>query len=120
MTTPIYVVNCYYYEDKQSLKDGKKISPLNFERYREWGYFHDVDSALRCIKENWTDIYENGYYNFAMLEERYPGITVGHKNKHYWFCVEFNDKTNTYKIEFIDSCFFTSGFTYNFQKKIDF
>ena len=32
------------------------------------GYFPDLEQATKCVLQNWTDIYENGYYNLAVIE----------------------------------------------------
>ena len=114
----IFVVTCFYIENKDFLKNGNKISPRDFTRRVEWGFFHEYETALNCVKENWTDLYENGYYNMVRLEERNPGITSFHLDKHYWFYVEFNSTEDSYKIDFIPDCFFKKEFSYNFQKEL--
>ncbi len=38
------------------------------------GYFLDLETAKRCIEENWGDLYENGYYKYAVIEDVEPGL----------------------------------------------
>lgn len=36
-------------------------------RYRVWGYYMDYWDARRVVRDNQTDIYEQGYYDFGLL-----------------------------------------------------
>jgi hypothetical protein len=45
-----------------------------YTRKRCWGYYPSYDMARKSILRNWTDMYENGYYNLAMIESILPGI----------------------------------------------
>ena len=38
------------------------------------GYFEDLETAKKCVEENWGDIYENGYYKYAVIEDVEPGL----------------------------------------------
>jgi len=73
----------------------------SYKRIRCWGWFYDERDAESCIKENWTDIYENGYYNLAMIEPLAQGPLGVVFEKSRWFNVEFVDQ-NTYNITKID------------------
>lgn len=113
---PVYVVTCFYIEDKSFLEDGRLISPHDFTRRVEWGFFHDYELAHEYVKKNYTDLYENGYYNMVRIEERHPGIANVHLDKHYWFDVNHNSQTDKYEVDFISKCFFKKEYSYNFQK----
>ena len=41
---------------------------------RTVGYFETPEDARKCIEENWGDIYENGYYKYAVIEDAEPGL----------------------------------------------
>ena len=41
---------------------------------RTVGYFEDLETAEKCVKENWEDIYEAGYYKYAVIEDVEPGL----------------------------------------------
>ena len=41
---------------------------------RTVGYFEDLETARKCIEENWGDIYEDGYYKYAVIEDVEPGL----------------------------------------------
>lgn len=41
---------------------------------RTVGYFEDLETARQCIEENWGDIYEDGYYKYAVIEDVEPGL----------------------------------------------
>ncbi len=43
-------------------------------RSRCVGYFPDLQDAIRCITENWGDLYEHGHYTHAVIETVKPGI----------------------------------------------
>jgi len=56
----------------------------NVIRRRCVGYFLDIEDARRCIEGNWSDIYENGHYNMAVIESIKPGIYV-YPRAEIWF-----------------------------------
>jgi len=115
---PVYVITCFYVEDKSFLEDGRLITPKDFSRKVEWGFFHEYSIAFEYVKENYTDLYENGYYNMVRIEERNPGITSFHLDKHYWFDVKHNPEEDSYAIDFISKCFLKKSYDYNFQKTL--
>ena len=41
---------------------------------RTVGYFETLEEAKRCVEENWGDIYEDGYYKYAVIEGAEPGL----------------------------------------------
>ena len=43
-------------------------------RKRCVGYFPDLKTADRCVRENWGDIYECGHYNHVVIEVKEPGL----------------------------------------------
>lgn len=112
---PIYKIICYDI-DSAKLTLGQ-VSFSDFTRDREWGFYYDFNKALKCIKENWTDIYENGYYNLVCIEETYEGIVSSHQTKRYWFKVDYINQ-NTYNVEFLNYCFFTRDYAYSFQTNL--
>lgn len=38
------------------------------------GYYTKLKDAKQCIEENWGDIYEDGYYKYAVIEDVQPGL----------------------------------------------
>ena len=38
------------------------------------GYYLNLETAKRCIEENWADLYEDGFYKYAVIEEVGPGL----------------------------------------------
>ena len=38
------------------------------------GYFNTYLDATKCIEENWGDLYEDGYYKYAVIEGVEPGL----------------------------------------------
>ena len=32
------------------------------------GFYHMFEQADKAVRENWDDIYENGYYKYAVIE----------------------------------------------------
>lgn len=41
---------------------------------RTVGYFETLEDARKCVEENWGDIYEHGYYKYAIIEDVGPGL----------------------------------------------
>lgn len=100
----IYFVTVFYLdekyrEDKSFMpKDDDKWESYLYKRIRCWGWFKDEKDAERCIMENWTDIYENGYYNLAIIEPHKQGpIGLVHR-KDRWFDIGYIDG-HTYNIK---------------------
>tara|TARA_Y100000034_G_scaffold136841_1_gene216283 strand:+ start:6993 stop:7370 length:378 start_codon:yes stop_codon:yes gene_type:complete len=77
----IYFVTVFYipyaYLDGKYL-NGLKEKPKDwdnflYKRIRCGGWFDKEVDAEDCIRENHADIYENGYYNFAIIERSSQG-----------------------------------------------
>ena len=111
----IYSVTCCYF-DESKFKN-KKWTYNSQIRERRWGFYLDFNTALDCVKENWTDIYENGYYNYVVITEEHSGITSYHQRKEWWFKVKHKEN-DLYDIDFIEKCFFEKGFDFPFQDKL--
>ncbi len=79
----IYFVTVFYLPSQYRDKDISNVKPserpkgwdsICYKRSRCWGWYRDIEDARKCITENWTNIYENGYYNMAMIEPMHEGI----------------------------------------------
>lgn len=57
-----------------------------YKRIRCWGYYDKEGTARRAVLENWTDIYEEAYYNLAVIEKLASGIPATH-GEETWFSV---------------------------------
>lgn len=103
----IYFVTVFYIpEEYWDKKNDPSPKPNNwqsifYKRIRCWGWFDSEKDAESCIKENWTDIYENGYYNLAMIEPMTQGPFSVHPRENRWFSVKYIDQDN-YEIEEIE------------------
>ena len=53
-------------------------------RKRCVGYFPDFETADRCVRENWGDIYENGHYNHVVIEGKEPGLYSLTTEEHWY------------------------------------
>ena len=42
--------------------------------HRIVGFFKDLETAKQAVEENWGDLYEDGYYKYAIIEEREDGL----------------------------------------------
>ena len=38
------------------------------------GYYEDLETARKAVEENWGDLYEDGYYKYAVIEDVEPGL----------------------------------------------
>ena len=53
------------------------IKDIDIERTigsRTVGYFENLKIAKKCVEENWGNIYEDGYYKYAVIEDVEPGL----------------------------------------------
>lgn len=62
------------------------------DTHRNWGWFETWTEADEVIRKNITDIFEKGYYNYALINEVPPGICVGHLKKEYWYEAKYRKK----------------------------
>jgi hypothetical protein len=62
----IYFVTCI-----QNKKDSENFSEI---KSRCWGWFKKQEDAIKYTKLNVTDMAEDGYYNYAVIEEIQEGI----------------------------------------------
>jgi hypothetical protein len=44
------------------------------ERYRVWGFYHELENAEKAVLADATGMFELGHYNWAMIEKVDPGI----------------------------------------------
>lgn len=62
-------------------------------RHRVWGYFRHRDRAINAALQNETDIYEAGWYPFALVALVGQGMMALPKQQ-WWF--EYQPETDTY------------------------
>lgn len=73
-----------------------KLKPLTrqtaeevpWERRRTWGFYAELDHARRVVEYNSTDIFENGYYDFAVIEQIEEG-PLGLRTDHEWWAAMY-------------------------------
>lgn len=53
--------------------DPNERAPEKRMRSRCWGYYFDRDIAEKAIEENWTDMSEMEYYQYAVLVQQGEG-----------------------------------------------
>lgn len=66
-------------------------------RSRTWGYFLELEVAVRAVQENDADIYEDGYYNLALLE-MVPWGTLSIPEAELWFQVDYDRPNGAYAV----------------------
>lgn len=49
-----------------------------------WAWFSDFETAEKCVLENWTDLFENGHYEYAVIEEAFEGFGYGRAQQHWY------------------------------------
>ena len=75
-----------------------KANPMNHvSDKRTVGYFLDLETAKKCIEENWCDLYENGYYKYAVIEDVEPGLYSSMHSKPIFYKWHGDVKTGGYK-----------------------
>lgn len=60
-------------------------------RHHCWGYYFDRKAAEECIAENWTDIFELGYYSHALLAAVGEG-PMGDVEELQWYRAIYADR----------------------------
>jgi hypothetical protein len=85
-----------FYEKALTL-DLTKKGPSKIIRTRIWGFYKNLTKAKKCVVENWTDIYENGYYNYALINAFAEGVCVTPLKQH-WFKVTYLKGKNIHKV----------------------
>lgn len=56
-----------------------------FGSTRTWGFYQERDTALKAVRENWTDMRE-GVYEYAVVEGYDEGISHSHDpSTSQWF-----------------------------------
>lgn len=80
----IYTVVTFWIEE-----DDKK------SHHRTPAFFLDKEKAVKCINENWGDIYECGYYNYALIEPFTEGLYGSCARDLEWYFVEYNPDFRT-------------------------
>ena len=61
------------------------------------GWFPTKKDAVRCVTENWGDIYEDKYYPFAVIEDVMPGLYQTCESTPIFFKWEGSIKEGRYK-----------------------
>lgn len=52
---------------------------------RTWGYFTTLQRAEHVVLENRTDIFESGYYDYAVIEQVRDGLYAAANAKERWW-----------------------------------
>lgn len=88
----IYFITCIGYTadhlDEIDLSKGEL-------RNRCWGYYLDLELAKKDTIDNVTDIAEDGYYNYAVIENVPEGILPIGIKEVQWF--KYNRNTDKYE-----------------------
>ena len=61
------------------------------------GWFPTKKDAVKCVTENWGDIYEDKYYPFAVIEDVQPGLYMTCESTPIFFKWEGSIKEGGYK-----------------------
>jgi hypothetical protein len=77
----VYFVTC--------IRTGKlrKDGQLDFSEHKDrcWGYYFNLNLAVEHVKKNVTDICEDGYYNYCIIEKIPEGILPLEIEEMQWF-----------------------------------
>ena len=79
---PIYLVAVLKLNTESDTWEGR------FVRDRIWGFFHDLETAQKCVEENWTDIFELNYYNMAVISEMPAGVCT-RPSQQWWYHAKY-------------------------------
>ena len=79
--------------DKKGQLTYKRINGKRTDS-RCWGWYFDVKDAIEGIKENVTDIAEDGFYEYAVIEKVPEGIIPVRTTEVQWY--HYDKKTEKY------------------------
>ncbi len=87
------------------------VTVLNIEEGRvlhdrTWGWHPTLEEAVECIKKNDGDIYENGSYNYALVEEMPAGSLAICEQEHWFKVIPYREpgahSVKSYQVEFCE------------------
>ena len=70
-----------------------KFGQPQWGRRESVGFYYELETAKRAVKDNWTDINEKGAYNAAIIVKKAPGLYPITLIQGYYV---FNQKTEKY------------------------
>jgi hypothetical protein len=73
-----------------------RIDDDKIVRQRCWGYFLQEEDARACVEENWTDIFELDYYNYALIEQVGEATLGQPYRKVGWYCTSYDYDSEGY------------------------
>lgn len=57
---------------------------------RCFGFYRSLKTAIKAVTENWTDLNEFGYYQYAVIEPHYEGLCSPVIGETLWFKQSFS------------------------------
>lgn len=84
-------------EVEDCIKEAKGLpDDYKYENHdsRTWGFYYDLGKALKAVHENWTDMNEAGYYDYAVIEPHDVGLLGIEKavSNTLWFKAEYEER----------------------------
>lgn len=84
-------------EVEDCIKEAKGLpKDYKYENHdsRTWGFYYDLGKALKAVHENWTDMNEAGYYDYAVIEPHDVGLLGVEKavSNTLWFKAEYEER----------------------------
>jgi len=67
------------------------LDDIDFKEYRDRcvGYYFDLETAKKCVSEDWGALNEAGYYSHLVIERLpeglYPGCRYEEKQTEWWY-----------------------------------
>lgn len=87
----------YYHSYEKRLSESQR-EYFTIIRKRTWGWYSKLDDARDCVAGNITDIHEEGYYQYALIEGISEGVLYGGNSPiEYWYKWNGNNKYGWYK-----------------------
>ena len=62
-----------------------------YGRSENVGFYYELDTAIKAVKENWCDIADEGSYKAAIVAQKIPGLYPIAITKGYFV---YNEKTH--------------------------
>lgn len=63
--------------------------------HRCWGFFRSKKKAIQAVMGNWTDMNEDAYYHYVVIEPHYEGLINPIIGEEMWFKAKYEKRTDS-------------------------
>ena len=78
---PIYRIELFHFP----IQVDKYYGPDYGEDSMVVGFYHEKETAIEAVQEDWCDMSERGFYQAAMVIETHPGLYPMNHQQNRWY-----------------------------------